>query len=230
MNDVGTGPNAAAWRRGILRAGESHGSIVVKFGGSLLARDDWPELLRSLSQSCGNTPLSIVVGGGATVDSIRRIDDAAGLDAAVSHRLAIDAMRITARLVCETTGCPLAADPPTAASPCVIDVPAWLDTAGRFARLPVGWHVTSDSIAAFIAAETGSDLLLAKSIPPPKNPSAGWVDDWFTTAASGVGRIEWAAPVSPTTSRRQAGRRAIQAAASPHRGSRTTSRRSPTAE
>ncbi len=229
MKEGSDAAGGGAWQRGLLRDGPRGHAIVVKFGGSLLAKDDWPELLRSLSQSCGNTPLSIVVGGGAKVDSIRRIDDAAGLDAAVSHRLAIDAMRITARLVCETTGCPLAADLPTTASPCVIDVPAWLDTAGRFARLPVGWHVTSDSIAAFIAAETGSDLLLAKSIPPPKDPSAGWVDDWFTTAAIGVGRIEWAAPVSPTTSRRRAGRQASRAAASPRRGSRPTSRRSPRA-
>jgi len=229
MNDDGTGPDAAVWRRGILRAGESRGSIVVKFGGSLLARADWQDLARSLAGECKSGRISLVVGGGAKVDSIRRIDAAAGLDATVSHRLAIDAMGITARLFADATGWPLAADLASPASPCVIDVPAWLDTAGRFARLPAGWHVTSDSIAAFIAAETGSDLLLAKSIPPPKDPSAGWVDGWFTTAAVGVGRIEWAAPVSPTTSLRPAGLRALRAAALPHQGSRTPSRRSPTA-
>lgn len=229
MNDDGTGPGAAAWRRGILRAGESRGAIVVKFGGSLLARADWQALARSLVGTCHSGRISLVVGGGPTVDSIRRIDAAAGLDATVSHRLAIDAMGITARLVAEATGWPLAADLPSPASPCVIDVPAWLDTAGRMTRLPVGWHVTSDSIAAFIAAETGSDLVLAKSVPPPEDPSAGWVDGWFSTAAIGVGRIDWAAPVSPTTIRRPAGRRARQPVASPPQGSRTTSRRSPTA-
>lgn len=229
MKEGSDAAGSGAWQRGLLRDGPRGHAIVVKFGGSFLARDDWPELLRSLSQSCGSTPLSIVVGGGATVDSIRRIDDAVGLDATVSHRLAIDAMRITAGLVADATGWPLAADLPTPASPCVIDVPAWLDTAGRLARLPVGWHVTSDSIAAFIAAETDSDLLLAKSIPPPKFPLAGWVDDWFTTAAIGVGRIEWAAPVSPTTSRRRAGLQARRHAESPLRDSRPTSRRPPTA-
>lgn len=228
MNDA-NGPDAAEWQRGILRAGEPRPMTVVKFGGSLLARADWQQLLRSLVATGRGGRISFVVGGGATVDSIRRIDAAAGFDAAVSHRLAIDAMEITARLASDSTGWPLAVDLPASASPCVVDVPAWLDAAGRFARLPAGWHVTSDSIAAFIAAETGSDLLLAKTVPPPKDDSAGWVDEWFATAAIDVGRIEWAAPVSPTTIRRPAGRRAPRAAASQRQDSRSTSRRPPTA-
>jgi hypothetical protein len=228
MNDA-NGPDAAVWLRGILRAGEPHPTTVVKFGGSLLARADWQQLLRSLAATCRSGKIAIVVGGGATVDSIRRIDAAAGFDAAVSHRLAIDAMGITARLAADSTGWPLAANLPASASPCVVDVPAWLDAAGRFTRLPAGWHVTSDSIAAFIAAETGSDLLLAKTVPPPTDAAAGWVDGWFSNATIDVGRIEWAAPVSPTTSPRPAGRRAPRASASRLPGSPKTSRRSPTA-
>ncbi len=228
MNDA-NGPDAAVWRRGILRAGEPRPTTVVKFGGSLLARADWQRLLRSLVGTCHGRTIALVVGGGATVDSIRRIDAAASFDAAVSHRLAIDAMGITARLVADSTGWPLAVDLPASASPCVVDVPAWLDAAGRFARLPAGWHVTSDSIAAFIAAETDGNLLLTKTVPPPEVDSKGWVDEWFATAAIDVGRIEWVAPVSPTTIRQPDGRRAPRAAASQRQDSRSTSRRPPTA-
>lgn len=235
MNDGRDAPAGRAWRRGFLRPGPRGPAIVVKFGGSLLSRSDWPDLLRSLVEECRGMPVAVVIGGGANVDSIRRIDAAAGLDTAVSHRLAIDAMGITARLVAASTGWPLAIEPPSADCPWVVDVPGWLDAGGRFARLPAGWHVTSDSIAAFFAAETGSDLLLAKSVPPPAEPAvlaaiaAGWVDEWFETTAAGVRRIEWAAPVSPTTSRHRAGRRAPRAAASRRRGSRPTSRRPPRA-
>lgn len=233
-----------SWQWGVLRNGSPAAAVVVKFGGSLLARADWSDLLRSLADSFEGLPVSVIVGGGATVDSIRRIDAAARLDAAVSHRLAIDAMGITARLVSDATGWPLAAVVPQPGSPRVVDVPAWLDAGGRLARLPAGWHVTSDSIAAFVAAETGSELLLAKSVPPPDDAAAGsvetgceeaghlenWVDAWFATAAAGVGRIAWAAPVSPTTRQRPAGRRARRPAASPPRDSRPSSRRPPTAE
>ena len=72
--------------------------------------------------------------------------------------------------------------------------------------LPIGWHVTSDSIAAFAAATLRADLLLAKSVPPPRLPAgepplellarAGWVDAFFPEAAAAVERIGWACPAS----------------------------------
>jgi hypothetical protein len=66
--------------------------------------------------------------------------------------------------------------------------------------------VTSDSLAAVVAATVAGDLLLVKSIPPPLSQGAagapsleslaslGWVDGWFPEAAAGVARIGWAAP------------------------------------
>lgn len=240
MNDPWAVPNTCRWQSGILKDGPEVKPLVVKFGGSLLRRADWPQLLRSLLEMRRGRAMAIIVGGGAAVDSIRRIDDAASLEPAISHRLSIDAMGITARLVADSIGWPLAASPPDDGSPCVFDVPAWLDASERFAKLPVGWHVTSDSIAAFVAVETGCDLLLAKSVPPPAGgsrdaasltdtASAGWVDGWFPTVAAGLSRIEWAAPLSPTTNRRPAGRPAHRAAASRPRGSRLSSTRPPRA-
>jgi len=66
--------------------------------------------------------------------------------------------------------------------------------------------VTSDSLAAVVAATVAGDLLLVKSIPPPLSQGAaaalsleslaalGWVDGWFPEAAARVARIGWAAP------------------------------------
>jgi hypothetical protein len=63
--------------------------------------------------------------------------------------------------------------------------------------------VTSDSIAARVAAEAAAGLLLVKSVPPPPYPggphllaalaAAGWVDGHFPEAAAGLGEIGWAA-------------------------------------
>jgi hypothetical protein len=151
-----------------------------------------------------------VIGGGAIVDGLRTIDAAAPQRADAIHSLAIDLLGTTARLVARALGLPLVVVPgedPAA----VLDVPRWLAAADRHgaperrSRLPVGWHVTSDSIAALVAREIGGDLLLAKRVAPP--PSAdrdwltelargGWVDDHFPTTAAGLSRIAWTAPES----------------------------------
>jgi aspartokinase-like uncharacterized kinase len=72
---------------------------------------------------------------------------------------------------------------------------------GHRDTLPIGWRVTSDSIAAAVAATVGAELILAKRVPPPGPASdleslaaAGWVDEHFPTAARGLGGIGWAAP------------------------------------
>jgi hypothetical protein len=208
-------PPTVEWQWGDLRDGgdpAGRPALVVKVGGSLLARDDWPTVLRSLMVVCESgagldlaRPVTFVVGGGGRVDVIRRLDRAIGLDPDVSHRLAIDAMGSTARLVAEAMGWPLVVSACRGAGPCILDVPRWLDADGRFERLPVGWHVTSDSIAAVVAEEMSSDLLLLKSSPPPRTAgdavaeaaSAGWLDAWFPTAAAKLTRIAWAAPRRP---------------------------------
>jgi len=206
------------WDQGVLRRTARRGMpaggqpLVIKIGGSLLARPAWPDDLIALVGDVSQPGL-LVVGGGRIVDALRRIDASAPRPAAMMHRLAIDALGLSARLVAEALGLPLVSapcDPPRLA---VLDTPAWLDAgeAGspRFDSLPVGWHVTSDSIAAFVAATATSPLLLAKSVPPPcPRPtveadadadlktiaSTGWVDGHFPTAAASLTDIRWAAP------------------------------------
>ena len=198
-----------AWEHGPIRAGGESpcGGRVIKFGGSLLRRGGWPAALRALVGQV-LAPTTIVVGGGGLVDGLRAIDAAHPLPAALAHRLAIDAMGLTARLVADATGFSLTAEPAAGAAVVVLDAPSWLAVGTRLADLPVGWHVTSDSIAAFVAARSAEtsecELLLAKSVPPPvctaeqalleSLAQSGWVDAYFPEAAATLTEISWACP------------------------------------
>lgn len=203
---------AKGWWGGVLRSqpGADHlllagsGPLVLKVGGSLLSRPDWPALLASLIAARGPSSCCLVVGGGAVVDGLRSLDNTLPQPPQLMHDLAIDAMRLTARLVAAAVNVPIAASPPDDGGAAVLDVPAWLGIGSRATILPVGWQVTSDAIAATVAVEHGGHLLLAKSVPPPPCPDngdlllavarAGWVDEHFPVAAGSLITIEWAAP------------------------------------
>jgi len=202
---------AAGWRAGILRGLRGADDLsppgaeplVLKVGGSLLSRPDWPVLLASLIAARGHKACCLVVGGGAVVDGLRSLDHTLPQSPQLMHDLAIDAMRLTARLVAVAVDVSMVAEPPDDGV-AVLDVPAWLAVGSRATALPVGWRVTSDAIAATVAVEWGSRLLLAKSVPPPPCPDdadllsslgrAGWVDEHFPVAARPLATIEWAAP------------------------------------
>ncbi|NBW97173.1 MAG: hypothetical protein EBR28_10695 [Planctomycetia bacterium] len=194
------------WMLGTIRSGDSAGvREIIKLGGSLLGLPGWPAMADALVRARGEgRPVAIVVGGGPIVDGLRAIDAVAPRPPDVAHLLAIELMGATARLVADALGLPIVADVGVD-SPAVVDVPRWLGFPGRLTRLPVGWHVTSDSIAALVATETEGDLLLAKRVAPPLRRGAdglamladsGWVDPCFPRAAAGIARIAWAAPVS----------------------------------
>ena len=174
--------------------------MVVKLGGSLFTRPGWPTEVTALLAEI-TPPWLVVTGGGSLVDALRALDAAAAQPPAVMHDLAIRCMGVTARLTAAALELPLVVEADTAAPAAVLDAAAWLGHAGRLAALPVGWHVTSDSIAAAAAAETGASLLLVKSVPPPcpghdlaALAAAGWVDDFFPTAAASLAEVQWAAP------------------------------------
>lgn len=199
----------APWTSGVIRArGEDRPPrTVVKFGGSLLVRRAWPEDLgRLLAKLPGS--VTIVVGGGPLVDGLRAIDAAGVGPGPLMDRLAIEAMGITATLVAEVVGLPMSTEPAHEGR-CVLDAPSWIARHRRACDLPIGWTVTSDSIAAAVAGASDAELLLAKSAPPPSGASLedlarlGWVDDQFPSAACDVADIRWAAPepLTPTSSR-----------------------------
>jgi len=201
---------AKGWRGGVVRdlrdANDLFlpvaGLVVLKAGGSLLSRPDWPALLASLVAARGSRSCCLVMGGGAVVEGLRAFDRAVPQSPQLMHDLAIDAMRLTARLVAAAMRLPLVAIPPDDGNTAVLDVPTWLAVGSRAATLPIGWEVTSDAIAARVAVEHRGSLLLAKSVPPPPCPGdqlatlarAGWVDEHFPVAAGSLSTIEWAAP------------------------------------
>jgi aspartokinase-like uncharacterized kinase len=189
------------WRSGVLgrRSGSPAipaGPLVVKCGGSLLSRRGWPHLLRGLSPALAEVGEPLwVVGGGAIVEGLRAIDAAGQLDTTLVHQLAIDLMAATARVVAAELDVGIVG---TADGGGVLDAAAYLAAAPAPA-LPVGWDVTSDTIAATVARATARPLLLLKSTPAPTaDPAvaaaAGWVDAWFPRVAVGVEWIGWACP------------------------------------
>ncbi len=191
----------AGWTTGTIRSRIDIGArrlLVVKLGGSLLTRPRWPEEIESLVSGL-RRPLLLIVGGGAVVDGLRAIDAAAARPPALMHRLAIDAMRLTAVIVAESLSLPVATTTDDAHAVAILDAAAWLAT--HAVALPEDWTVTSDSLAAAVAATVDADLLLIKSVPPPAATddlqalsAAGWVDAVFPSAANAVATITWTAP------------------------------------
>ena len=134
----------------------THGSdgapLVVKLGGSLYTHV--PTLIPVLRSSL--RPLLIVPGGGPFADEVRQD----GLDEETAHWKAIAAMDQYGRYVA-SHGLPVTE---------ILAIPdhTVLFLPGRSLReqdpLPHSWDVTSDTIAAWVAAELRLDLLLLKSV------------------------------------------------------------------
>lgn len=166
------------------------GRRVVKLGGSLLQREDLVgRVVRLLDDLPPAGSTLIVVGGGAPVREIQKLQASLGADDESAHWAAIDAMSANARLFAAAAALPLfelgTGSPPQGVS--VALLAAWLRTIGPD-RLPRNWSVTSDSIAAALAAETGAELVLCKSTPPPATTlleaaKLGYVDEFFPAAA-----------------------------------------------
>ena len=191
------------WKHGRLRKPRNRSKrlrIVVKIGGSLFSTSGWQHAVQSLiaHESLSNHPVVVLAGGGAVVNGLRAIDETSSLPAPLMHKLALEAMGITAQLLAVTLKLPLGPQE-TDASPIVLDIRKQGMIRNTIESLPHSWNTTSDSIAAAIAATTGSGLLLVKSTPPPTRDveclaSTGWVDRNFPTASIELEDIRWAAP------------------------------------
>lgn len=126
--------------------------LVVKLGGSLSGHI--PVLAPRLFAS--PRPLLIVPGGGAFANTVR----AAGLDDETAHWKAIAAMEQFGRSIA-AYGLPFTEILAVPEKP-VIFLP--LRCLRERDPLPHSWDVTSDTIAAWVAAELGLDLVLLKSV------------------------------------------------------------------
>ena len=185
-------------------AAKQGGLRVVKLGGSLL---DWPEFpgqLRSWLSQQSPACNVLIAGGGGFADVIRAADQTHSLGELVAHKLCIDALQVTARMVAcllpEARGPlpPSAMEPSAQAQTLLLDVAALidLDTQRSVRPLPASWDVTTDSIAARAAVLLNADeLVLLKSTLPQRAASlrnladAGYVDAHFPVCAKSLSRI-----------------------------------------
>ena len=180
---------------------------VVKVGGSLL---EWPHLPIALplwldAQPPGRNVL--IAGGGQLADWLREADARFQLGQSVSHRLCLEALRVTAVLLAEllpesrlvTTFEALQALVHSPADRAVgVFCPYRFMIEWEPARhpqpLPATWAVTSDSIAARLAEMIQADelVLLKSADPPPAGPtSGGYVDDYFAAATQKLANIRY---------------------------------------
>ena len=171
---------------------------VVKVGGSLLTWDELPSRLESWLDAQPTATTVMVAGGGPWVELIRQADKRFSLDEAAAHCMCVQAMSVTARLLAEICACRVVTTlaeleseirASGSAKPIVFDVQEWL-LQGPTQDLPKSWRVTSDSIAARLAAELDADdLVLFKSCPATSSDlsalaAENYVDDYFPTAAA----------------------------------------------
>lgn len=181
---------------------------IIKVGGSLLDLPDLPSRFEAWFALQHEACSLAVVGGGKMADAIRAYDQIHNLAAATAHRLAIQAMSLSARIFAELMPKLLFVsehvDPrsiPCNNSPMLFDALQFLEylepkLAGR--SLPANWTVTSDSIAARIACVVGAfELVLLKSCDLREDAgleelaAANHLDAHFPEAAAGVPRVRW---------------------------------------
>ncbi|MGY6274795.1 amino acid kinase family protein [Methylomonas sp. MgM2] len=136
---------------------------VIKLGGSLLKAQVLSACLDAAERRAGN--VLIVPGGGVFADQVRAAQSDWGFDDRAAHRMAILAMQQMA-LVFKSLKPEFAllhsiSDLPISAKAVIWSPnPDELDAAGIVA----GWDVTSDSLAAWLAARVNAhELLLVKS-------------------------------------------------------------------
>lgn len=184
------------------QAGNPASLVVVKLGGSLLRREDWPQrLLTWLDRQPMPRCHVMIVGGGDEADAVREADRLHNLGNEQSHWLAIEAMQrntaaAASRFPQSSLLCCLrhVRQISQAAQVLWFDPLPWLraETGWRgLPPLPHSWDVTSDSIAARVACRLGNvPLVLLKSALPPEGGSlVDWanqryVDAYFPQAAA----------------------------------------------
>ena len=147
---------------------------VVKLGGSLHDAAALRLRLAELATMPG-PPRVVVPGGGPFADAVRELQPRLGLDDLAAHRMAILAMQqfglalqaLEPRLALAETEAELRGS----------RAAVWLPwaLAGLDREIEPSWDVTSDSLAAWLAARLGAELLiLVKSAPvAPGEATAG---------------------------------------------------------
>lgn len=157
----------------------SRSLAVVKVGGSLF---DWPDLATRLRQwlaapENSGFDLLLVPGGGPTSDVVRQLDRRHALGEETSHWLALRALSLNAHFLASLLpSARVVADAEygkeihLSETMSILDVHAFARAdENRCGSLPHSWAVTSDALAARVAAVMSARrlvLLKSTTIPP----------------------------------------------------------------
>ena len=164
--------------------------VVVKLGGSLLGRPEWPGRLASFLGDRPADRVVLIVGGGPFADLLRGFDQGHALDEIRSHALALRLLDATAQIAAALLPGSIVAeeveDLPGVWASRKIPILAprrFLDGDDHSADpLPHAWTTTTDSIAARVAVRLGaSELVLLKSVSLPPEAST-----WEAAATLGL--------------------------------------------
>jgi len=142
---------------------------VVKLGGSLLPEPQLTNLMRALVQLAQARGLVVVPGGGLLADAVRHACEEQEPGESAAHWMAILAMDQFAHLLSGLApAARLTSDAREIATVlgqgrlAILAPFAWLRSEDP---LPHGWHVTSDSLAAWLAGQLRARrLLLLKAV------------------------------------------------------------------
>ncbi len=148
---------------------------IIKLGGSLLTGG---QLSACLDRILGLNGINIITpGGGEFADAVRIAQQQHGFDDAAAHDMALLAMQQMALLMRALRPAlrpwPHAARPPETPGAYV-----WSPNPEELAQagVPAGWHITSDSLAAWLCARYNAEqLIVVKSATvAPEAGAAEW--------------------------------------------------------
>ncbi len=169
---------------------------VVKVGGSLERCASLPLWLEVLAAAGGRAV--VVPGGGGFAEAVRACERHWGLAGHVSHRMAIGAMGQFARMLCGFDQRLVMAGDDAAIRSALAKrrTPVWApvpEALGTRPEIEPSWRVTSDSLAAWLAARLSASLILIKAVSRPAEETriaslsrVGFVDDAFVAYAGAL--------------------------------------------
>lgn len=182
---------------------------VIKIGGSVLSRPDAYERIGSLLGRASDHHQVLLAGGGEPVDWLRRLDQIKPLGDEAAHWAAVAMMDVNTRAIAGWWPGETATDDWVMLQGRLPSPGRTFFAAGRFlheteprlpgGRLPIGWQVTSDSIAARLAELLEANLTLVKSCERATPDSQeGWrrladegvVDAFFPSIVGSVSGVE----------------------------------------